>query len=914
MRNRTPYRACLLLGVALLPFAAAPVFAQTSADPAAPVGTQEPQPSAAAGTAAGPASDAPAIDEVIITGQTTRGRALITSSADITIATRADVDRRAPKSLSDLLELVPGIFVEGTAGEVSNNYSVRGLRGGSQRFVQLQEDGLPILYGGGGADEFFFQDITIDRLEAVKGGSSGVLTVNGAGATINFINRKPNYSEAEGIARFTGFNYGLKRGDFYYSMPITGNTAFNFGGFIQSNPGVRDNPFDYGSFQVKGAIEHRFDGGGYVRASARVQDTKSAYYADQPYSYTNGQPGSIPGLDSQFGSINGNSFGRIATPVSTFVNSSGFQEFKSTEAIRAKVWEIRLDAEKPIREGIEVFAHARYINLKWNFNGLFPGSNTGNGGLASAVTYLTPGSASPISGLLAQGQGAFPTSTVFGIKDLTTGIITPGTNVAALNGLNGNGFLQQTTLNHDQQRGDDFGSNFGARWEYKGNNYSNSLTGGGMYFNAVRRQNQSATTTVLNDVRSNSHLYDVVALDGANNVVGTLTDNGILSYGNWGQGQTRGKDESISAYVNDELVIGKLHLDAGIRYEWDSADRNEGQEPSAVDPANRIVAVVDPNSPNRDAAGNIIRDANGNIAGYKINGYQQLLQPGTAGITGQQFTFTNPALGLQPVRTVGATFGGTFNSIHRLKQAYAWTVGANYQLVDNFAFYARYADGFQTNGVFPVTGVELYEAGIRFRGHGLNASVTYFHTNFASDFYNFQNATNFAIVQTFQADLSTDGVEIDATYKPARFFELNFQGVFQEPTLNNLRLNGVAQTTGFNGNTPERTPKTLFTISPRFILPNGLGEIYGRYKYIGQIFADAGNGLALPAYGVTSLGFNINVSKRLTLGFDAENIFNEIGLTEGNPRQGQTQTVTAGYFYARGIVGPTYGGTLTFRY
>ena len=908
MTNRLPVRAVLLLGAAMIPGTG---LAQ-SAEPAGGTNAASPpgqtQATTGAGGAASPTAAA-AVDtteDIIITGQTTRGRALITSSADITIATRADVDRRAPRSLSDLLELVPGIFVEGTAGEVSNNYSVRGLRGGGQRFVQLQEDGLPVVYGGGGADEFFFNDITIDRLEAVKGGSSGVLTVNGAGATINFITRKPNFDEAEGIARFTAFNYGLKRGDFYYSMPISENNAFNFGGFVQSNPGVRDNPFDYGSFQVRGAIEHRFDGGGYVRASARVQDTKSAYYADQPYAYSNGSPSGIPGLSTQFGSLNGNSFGRVATPVSTFVNPTGFREFSSTQAIHAKDYEIRLDAEKPIADGIELFAHARYLNLKWNFNGLFPGSNTGNAGLDSAVNYLTPG-VSPIAGLLAQGQTAFPTATQFGIKDLTTGIITPGSNLAALNGLNGNGFLQQTTLNHAEQTGEDFGSNFGARWEYKGSGFSNNLTGGAQYFNAVRKQNQAATTTLLNDVRSNSHLYDVVALDNTNNVVGTLTDNGILSYGNWGQGQTRDKDDSISVYANDELVIGsKLHLDAGIRYEWDNAQHNDGQDPTAVDPANRIVAIVDPNAP--------IRNAAGVITGYNITGYQQLLQPGTAGITGQQFTYT-AANGLQTVRTVGSTFGGTFNHLHALKQAYAWTVGANYQFVDNFAAYARYADGFQTNGVNPVTGVELYEAGVRFRSrYGLAASVTYFHTNFANDFYNFQDATNFAITQTFEADLKTDGVEIDATYKPVKFFEVDFEGVFQTPKVSNLRLNGVPQTSGYNGNTPDRTPKTLYTITPRVLLPDGLGEVYGRYKYVGKIFADAGNGVALPGYGVTSLGFNINVNKRISLGFDAENVFNVLGLTEGNPRQGQTQAVTSGYFYARGIVGTTYGGTITFKY
>ena len=62
----------------------------------------------------------------------------------------AMANRRAPRSTADMLELVPGIFVEATAGEASNNYSVRGLQGGGQRFVQLEEDGMPILYGGGG--------------------------------------------------------------------------------------------------------------------------------------------------------------------------------------------------------------------------------------------------------------------------------------------------------------------------------------------------------------------------------------------------------------------------------------------------------------------------------------------------------------------------------------------------------------------------------------------------------------------------------------------------------------------------------------------------------------------------------------------------------------------------------------------
>ena len=142
---RVSVRAVLLAGVATL--SVGPAFAQD---------TTAPQP---APTDAADAADSDSA-EVIVTGQTTRDRPLITSSADITIANRDDIDRKAPRSTADMLELVPGIFVEATAGQVSNNYSVRGLQGGNQRFVQLEEDGMPILYGGGGSDFFFDQDLT----------------------------------------------------------------------------------------------------------------------------------------------------------------------------------------------------------------------------------------------------------------------------------------------------------------------------------------------------------------------------------------------------------------------------------------------------------------------------------------------------------------------------------------------------------------------------------------------------------------------------------------------------------------------------------------------------------------------------------------------------------------------------------
>jgi iron complex outermembrane recepter protein len=841
---RAGFRAALLASAALLPLA--PAYAQTAT-------SDTPAPTAQDGV-----TDPADQSEIVVTGQTTRNRPLITASADITLADRDLIDQKAPRSTADMLELVPGIFVEATAGQVSNNYSVRGLQGGGQRFIQLEEDGMPILYGGGGADFFFDQDLTIDRLEAVKGGSSGVLTVNGAGATINFISRAPNFEKPEGMARVTAYNYGMKRGDFYYSQPITDKLAFNVGGYVQSSPGVRDNPFDYQGWRVKGMLEYRFEDGGSIRLSAKGGNIENAYYADQPYAFVNGDPQSIPGLDTQFGNVGGDAFANIAVPVSTNAHPSGYREFRYRDGIVAKTAQVRLDFDKPLSDSFELFGHARYLDYSYDFNGLFPGSGTGNAGLTSAVNYLTPGAGSPINDLLTAGAAAFPGTVRYGIKNLRTGVVLGSNQTAALNALNGNGFLQRTTLNHDYVDGKDFGLNVGGRWEYEGDGFKNSLTAGVMYYNVKRSQDQSATASVVNDVRTNSDIYDIVALDAANNVIGTLSDNGLVSYGDWGAGIRERKDSTVSLYLNDEFSIGDLHIDGGVRWESDNATARDGNQAAVNQP----------------------------------------VPAGTVGV----------------VRNVGATFDGTYTTRTATKRAVAYTVGANYLITPTFAVYARYANGFQTNNVDAITGIELYEAGVRYQlNRVFSGSATVFRTNFKNQNYNFADPVNPSVQTNLNADLRTNGVELDLNVRPVEWFSVDFQGVFQKPELVNLQLNGVTQT-GFEGNRPERTPAKLFTITPTIKLPNGLGEVYGRYKYIGKIYADNGNGVALPSYGVTSVGFSVNLSENLQASFNADNIFDVVGLTEGNPRQGQTQAITNGYFYARGIVGPTYGGSITFKF
>jgi outer membrane receptor protein involved in Fe transport len=801
------------------------------------------------------------LETVVVTGTTSGNRSLLTSSSDVTYADSADIQRRAPRSTADVLDLVPGIFVESTAGPVSNNYSVRGLQGGAQTFITLEEDGMPVIYFGGGADEYFQNDITVDHVESVAGGSSGILSVNGAAATINFISRRPSITDPVMMARLTGASYGEKRADVYYSAPLKllgDGWGFSVGGYIDSTPGVRDSPFTYDTFHIKGTLERRLPGDGYIRFSIRHGDEHDPYYADMPYRVNqNGDVSGVPGLSPLYGNIAGAGFSEIQMPDSCATGNC-LRTFSLAKGIHTTTTRYRLDAEVPVSSALTAFMQTRFMDANFDFNGIFPGSGSGNAGLAPVGTYLIAGDGSPIDALLMKGLATFPNISQFGIKDLRSGQIL---TAATATNLNGNGLLQQTVLNRQTVRTADFGSNFGLRFDMTHGQIDNSLTIGGMYYNISQVNDQSGVSTLINDVRSNSHIYDVVGLNAAGDVVGTLTNNGLISYGNWGQGIYRDNINSESVYFNDEMTIAKdLHIDFGLRYEFQHVSVLMGN----TAPVNAPVPA------------------------------------GTAGLA----------------QDVGSTFDGTYTRAHHAYNGLASTAGINYTLSENLAFYVRYATGFQTyggdtGGTHKPTHLLLYEGGARYQGHGLVATVTVFRTEFNNQYYSFIQPDNPAVQGSFLADMATTGVSYDLVYSPIDEFRIAAYGVWQSPELSNVSINGTPAS-AYNGNTPARTPKWLFTVSPSFVLPDGLGEIYMRYKYTGSIFADSGNGLSLPGYGVLSAGFNLNLSDRVGLNLNVDNITDEVGLTEGNPRQGQTQSVTNGYFYGRGIVGMNAMASLNF--
>jgi iron complex outermembrane receptor protein len=485
------------------------------------------------------------------------------------------------------------------------------------------------------------------------------------------------------------------------------------------------------------------------------------------------------------------------------------------------------------------------------------------------------GRGSPISALLTAGLAAYPGAAQFGIRNLTTGQITAASNVAALNALNGNGLLEQTVLNHQYLSTRDFGTDFGAKWNLDGSGWSNSLTFGGMYYRVRQYNDQSGVATLINGVSNSSSIYDVVALNSAGNMIGSLTNNGLESYGNWGQGIWSNTLNSFAEYFNDEMALidKKLHVDFGLRHE----DVN-----NVLYTGNYF--ATDPTSPPACRAWSPTWVSPSTARSRAPR--PRLFQP--PGRWARTTRFFLP-IGLCPLRqwqrdqrrqqpdgpysTEPKRGGCAFRRVWS-----GWTIDV---LPHQFQQPKLSIHSTRRPGR---SGQRAGQPSDQRCGRGHNLSPA--------------DPGPRRILHPRERDLpATQAGGCD------------HRGVRQRPDCRERR---GAQ---YDGNYVQRTPQIMYSIQPTYDFPNRWGAAYLRYEYTGKIYTDVGNGLALPGYGVLSVGTNVNFTDRMNLNLNVFNVTNVLGLTEGNPNSGISETVGfTGYFYARGIAGTNATATLSYKF
>ncbi|GIL38497.1 TonB-dependent receptor domain-containing protein [Roseiterribacter gracilis] len=389
----------------------------------------------------------------------------------------------------------------------------------------------------------------------------------------------------------------------------------------------------------------------------------------------------------------------------------------------------------------------------------------------------------------------------------------------------------------------------------------------GVYFANVEERFQRVSASGLLEVRPQARMLDAVAVDAAGRVLGAMTENGITRYGSE-YANSRTGSNTIAAYVSDEWKIApRLRLDMGVRFEHvamhGSAERtatiNLRQSPTAAD----------------DTA----------ISGT-----------------------------------------GIFDPLDRNFDHTSWTLGTSWQLTPDTALFARYTgtsrlpslNDFLTNPSrtdMRKQTIHLAEAGWNLSSSMVSLYATGFYTAYDSFTFGelvFNPATNGYDSHSNYADTRSYGVELEGTVRPLSWLEVNFALTWQRSAFRSFRfiesVNGVPTQRDYTGNRLIRAPASSARITPGVNLFDGRVRAEVDVEHYGKRFADAANTQTLPAYTVFGAKLRLDVSDAISVYVYGENLFNEIGLTEGNPRTGQISSNDAGaqVFIARPIVGRNF--------
>jgi outer membrane receptor protein involved in Fe transport len=318
--------------------------------------------------------DTVGLDEIVVTAVAGSGSSKFQSSVSVSDISAEEIIDFAPRSTAEIFRNIPGIRSESSGGENNANIQVRGIpvTTGGAKFVQLQEDGLPVLSFGditfGNADNFLRADTTISRVEAIRGGSASTFASNAPGAVINFIS-KTGKDEGGSLGVTRGIDFGQTRVDFEYGSPIAEDLYFHIGGFYRTGEGAREAGYtaEEGG-QIKANLTKEFENG-YARLYFKHLNDRTIPYLPAPVDLSTGNAEPIPGFDFRDQTLSS-----VNLLQNTRIDSGALNVTDIRDGVRAISTAVGAEFEFDIAGGWTISNKARYSDNSGGFVGTFTDS------------------------------------------------------------------------------------------------------------------------------------------------------------------------------------------------------------------------------------------------------------------------------------------------------------------------------------------------------------------------------------------------------------------------------------------------------------------------------------------------------------------------------------------------------------
>ena len=351
------------------------------------------------------------LESVMVTGGNPKKK--LESSVALTSVSNKDITNRAPLNSTDLLKAIPGLTVESTGGDGPGNVWVRGFpQAGGYIFLGIQEDGLPLLPTGfnttPSVDQYYKTDLTIQNIEAVRGGNASIIQANTPGAVVNNISYVGADKQYGQVKFTTGFSQGLYRFDGNTGGKINDNIKYNIGGFYRTDNGVVDqgfNPANSGG-QIKGNMTFSFKNNkGFIRVYGKYLNDKVQFLLTSYYPYDGtGKPTTYRDYNLATQSIV-----PMQTDWSYNDPTNGMHNFSLTDGMHTKLGSGGFQFNYLTDGGWQIVNNFRYQNTHTNVTYTAPGGIAAR--TATTPYYLPGGAVSPfVAGdqvITSNAQGQF---------------------------------------------------------------------------------------------------------------------------------------------------------------------------------------------------------------------------------------------------------------------------------------------------------------------------------------------------------------------------------------------------------------------------------------------------------------------------------------------------------------------------